>query len=394
MTEKFEDQERAGSTAKGPVSHDKGLVGALKLKIKALEEELQVNKEELEIQNEELRVQLDELHMKNESLGHEIEARKHTEELLRRSEADLARAQQITRLGSWKWDLKADKIYCSDEFYRIFGLARQDFLFYRQFLDMVRPEDRDRVDRAVQAALRGEAQYGIDYCIIRPDGKERAIHAEGQLILDVSRTPVEFFGTVQDITERKKADELLQKQASLIDLSPDAIIVRRLDGTITFWSHGAESLYGWTKAEAIGRRTHALIRSRFPEPLSRINAQLVESGRWSGELVHTTKDGRQVIVQSWWLAQKDRNGRVRELLESNVDITGLKRVENHLRESLENFSALADNIPQLAWMARPDGYIFWYNKQWFEFTGTTLEEMQGWGWQKVHHPDYIAAYYR
>jgi len=67
------------------------------------------------------------------------------------------------------------------------------------------------------------------------------------------------------------------------------------------------------------------------------------------------------------------------------------RVVKALQESEERFRALADNIPNLAWMANADGWIFWYNKQWYDYTGTTPEEMQGWGWQKVHHPDYVKA---
>ena len=69
--------------------------------------------------------------------------------------------------------------------------------------------------------------------------------------------------------------------------------------------------------------------------------------------------------------------------------TGVARAEEALRQSEERFHTLADNIPQLAWMAEPSGWIFWYNRRWFEYTGTCLEEMEGWGWQKVHHPDHL-----
>ena len=74
----------------------------------------------------------------------------------------------------------------------------------------------------------------------------------------------------RDITERKRTEDDLQRQAALIDLSPDAIIVRNPDGTITFWSKGAEKLYGWTKKEAIGKTTHALFQTKFPEPFDEI----------------------------------------------------------------------------------------------------------------------------
>ena len=119
----------------------------------------------------------------------------------------------------------------------------------------------------------------------------------------------------------------------MIDLSPDGIIVRKLDGEITFWSRGAEALYGWTEQKAIGRQTHSLLQTRFPEPIEVITQQLKKTGRWSGELVHSTKDGRQVVVQSWWLAQFDSERNVTEIMESNVDITGRKQAEESLTES-------------------------------------------------------------
>jgi PAS domain S-box-containing protein len=68
---------------------------------------------------------------------------------------------------------------------------------------------------------------------------------------------------------------------------------------------------------------------------------------------------------------------------------GRLRAEAALRESEARFHLMADSIPQLAWMANPDGWIFWYNQRWYDYTGTTLEEMEGWGWRKVHHPDHI-----
>ena len=79
-----------------------------------------------------------------------------------------------------------------------------------------------------------------------------------------------------------------------------------------------------------------------------------------------------------------------------TDITSRKQstqllydTETALRQREADFSTMANSIPQLGWMAEPNGYIFWYNQQWYAYTGTSLEEMQGWGWSQVHHPDHV-----
>ena len=183
--------------------------------------------------------------------------------------------------------------------------------------------------------------------------------------------------------------DMFQRLARLVDLAPAATIVRQLDGTITFWSQGAEQLYGWSKEEALGRRTHDLLRTEFPEGMETIVAKVQRGETWQGELRHHTRDGRRIIVQSYWLAELDSKGEVTELLESNLDITERKRIEVASREAEERFRALTENIPQLIWMTDADGGITFYNQRWFDYTGTTLEEMQKAGWGKVHHPDHV-----
>ena len=142
-----------------------------------------------------------------------------------------------------------------------------------------------------------------------------------------------------DITERKRSEEALQKQAELIDLSPDGIITRQLDGTITFWSKGAQSLYGWTSQEAIGQQTHKLLKTQFPQPLEQMVEQVQQTGYCSGELTHFTKYGRQVVVQSRWQARFGDQNNVREIMESNVDITERKRREA-MREAITSINQI------------------------------------------------------
>lgn len=86
---------------------------------------------------------------------------------------------------------------------------------------------------------------------------------------------------------------------------------------------------------------------------------------------------------------RDGSGSITGVIGASVDVTARQRTESDLQESQQQFQALANSIPQLAWMADETGHISWYNQRWYDYTGTTLEEMEGWGWSKIHHPDHI-----
>lgn len=105
-----------------------------------------------------------------------------------------------------------------------------------------------------------------------------------------------FAKIMRDITARKAVEEQLKQQAQLLELAQDMIIVRGLDGTISFWNDAASAAFGWSKGEALGKITHELLRSEFPEPLVDIDAALLAEGRWEGELVHRRRDGSELLV--------------------------------------------------------------------------------------------------
>ncbi len=94
-------------------------------------------------------------------------------------------------------------------------------------------------------------------------------------------------------------------------------------------------------------------------------------------------------ILNYALPIRDEAGRVVGGVALNVDITERRRAQETLTERETQFRTLANSIPQLAWMADPEGWIFWYNERWYEYTGTTLEAVEGWGWKAVHHPDHV-----
>ena len=148
---------------------------------------------------------------------------------------------------------------------------------------------------------------------------------------------ITLLGTALVITslmaKGRKSFEVLREQASLLNLTHDTVFVRDTSDVITYWNRGAEERYGWKREEAVGKISHQLMQTIFPAPLEEINAELLRTGRWDGELVHTARDGTQVIVASRWSLQRDKQGLPAAILETNNNITEQKRAEEALRQA-------------------------------------------------------------
>ena len=124
------------------------------------------------------------------------------------------------------------------------------------------------------------------------------------------------------------------QQASLLNLTHDPIFVRDMSDIITYWNRGAEELYGWTAAEAIGKRSPELLHTVFPVPVEDIKVELLRSGRWEGELSSSKASGTKVIVASRWSLRRDEQGQPAAILETNNDITDRK----HREEEIQNLN--------------------------------------------------------
>nr|MEA2799201.1 hypothetical protein [Phenylobacterium sp.] len=129
-----------------------------------------------------------------------------------------------------------------------------------------------------------------------------------------------------------------QWKASLLDLTHDTIFVRGMDDVITYWNRGAEELYGWPSKAAVGKVSHQLMQTVFPAPIEEINAELLRTGRWEGELIHTKRDATRVTVASRWSLQRDRQGQPAMILETNNDITERKQAEYLTEQVFESSS--------------------------------------------------------
>jgi two-component system cell cycle sensor histidine kinase/response regulator CckA len=153
--------------------------------------------------------------------------------------------------------------------------------------------------------------------------------------LNADGKPYQYVAIRHDITQRKLGEQRITEQAALLDEARDAILVRDLAETIVYWNKGAELLYGWSAAEAIGRDAQELLFREVPPQFEEAQRSLAETGHWVGELDQIRKDGRAIIVHCSWTLVRDESGTPNQKLVVNTDITEKKRMQTDLRHAAQ-----------------------------------------------------------
>jgi two-component system cell cycle sensor histidine kinase/response regulator CckA len=260
------------------------------------------------------------------------------------------------------------------------------------FISGLNPDDRTKTQAAVDRALdpTSNGEYNTEYRVVsHADGIERWVAAMGQVFFEQGHA-IRLIGTIQDITERKRAEEALLKahdeceirvqdrtaeleevnkalnaeieerkraeeqireQAALLDNAQEAIGaigIRSLEHSLIYWNKGAQRLYGWTAEEAMGKNPIKFLFKDKEEPPQLIEAKriVLETGKWTGELHQVTKDGREIDVESHWTLVYDSEDKPKSILVINTDITEKKKIETHLlrAQRMESIGTLAGGI--------------------------------------------------
>jgi PAS domain S-box-containing protein len=227
-------------------------------------------------------------------------------------------------------------------FARIVGYS-PDELVSKSMQEITHPDDLEFSLAQFERLRSGKADsYEMEKRYVRKDSTPVWVRITGNAVRRNGSID-HFVDFVQDISAHKHAEQLLQRQAALLNQSHDAILTLKIRGRgIVYWSRGAEMLYGYPAAEAIGRVSHDLLQTRAIVPIEEIEAQVVEQGSWYGELTHTTRDGRKIVVESR-LVRVSYDGET-YVLETNRDITQRKRAEEQVHLLMREMSHRGKNM--------------------------------------------------
>ena len=313
------------------------------------------------------------------------------------NEERLRLATETTKLGTWEFLPLTGQLTWSDECKRIYEFPLDKEVDYALFAEHIYHEDKIFALGAIEKAMdpNGTGEYDIEYRILRyTDKNVRWIRAQGKVFFNTDKNPLRFIGTVLDITDAKAEEEIVRVNEERLRLAVESgrLGTYELDipNSSIIYSPRLAALFGLDPSK---KRTHQDLKNAIHPDDMHIRNDAHEAAKKSGSLFYEARvvwpDESIHWIRLNGTVVFDKNGKALRTYGTALDITEEKETERILKESEEKFRTLANSISQLAWMAQPDGWIYWYNQRWYEYTGSTLESMQGWGWQKLHHPDHI-----
>ncbi|MBU1648612.1 MAG: EAL domain-containing protein [Proteobacteria bacterium] len=280
--------------------------------------------------------------------------RQEAEDRLLSSEANLIKAQEIARLGYWEWLLVENLLSWSDGVYKIFEMDREQTpASYETFIEHIHPEDRQRVQDAVQHSLTSREPYKVYHRIINNHGIQREVCEEGEVEYNAGGVPVRMFGTVQDVTLHRQSEKQLTLAARVFESSIEGITITDADGLIQSVNKAFTHITGYSPEEAIGNRPSILKSDRHDQAFYQAMwSTLRATGRWEGEIWNRRKNGEVYPEHLTITAILDEYGQPSHHVAVFHDLSEIRSYEDQIHfqayhdvlTSLPNRSLLLDRL--------------------------------------------------
>ncbi len=317
---------------------------------------------------------------------------------LNKTASELQLAIDDANVGVWSLNIKKQELVWSALHKKMWGYdEHRSDLTYEDWHKAIIPEDKAKVLKKVEDALLNNSFYEVEYRIKKVDDLAiRYIRSVGNHHYNHEGDAEAFRGISIDITEQKKSEKALEKTASHLKLATDAAKVGvwslDIETQELEWSLLHKTMWGYdeNRTDLTYEDWHKLILPEDKE-LAFENVEYARVNHTQYEVEYRIKTANKNSIR--WMRSigqyyYNEAGDAVTLTGISMDITVQKESEERIKESERQFRTFADSIQNLAWIANPDGWIYWYNQKWYDYTGTTLKEMEGWGWEKVHHPLY------
>ncbi len=273
--------------------------------------------------------------IRNQLIEQEVELR--TTELTR-SQKSLVETQRIAHLGGWEWNIQSGKIIWSDEVYRVFGFTPGDFEpTYERFIERIHPDDRQRVEEDINNALSADNQFGIVHRIVLPDDSVRAVHEQARIEFDEDGAAVRMVGTIQDITEQRRAERRLHRLAMALAETAESVVITNREGVIRYVNRAFEQMSGYAAEDVLGSTPSKVKSGVHSDEYYKVMWETVSGGRsWFGTFTNRNKSGGLYEVEQTISPIHDMYGEITGYVAVQRDVTG----EREQREKMEHTQRL------------------------------------------------------